>query len=718
MMVLQGFKKSLLPLDARDWKDTIEDTAKSLAREPSDLRDELYGELIRTGNELARKSGEVQVRKNFTLSKSACIEMLRAAGGFAGFFLKNLGLREIPYRISPPILVGDIRYHDSSRVGLLYSRCPYQYADLYQEVGKFTLYERMMEGKAQVQMRVIPEPFKFRVISVGEFDYYSYLKPWQTWMWKTLQRFECFSLTGAGADDLVSHVERIVSRYWDVGMKFLSGDYKAATNELSSHASMVLAEAWFKDYPEYLCVLKNSLFTSDLLFHKARMGVPGLMPEKKIPKEIRKSMDKAVMDSYCDDSQTELPLSWKEEEALMNVQVHASLPEIGEMNNGQLMGHPCSFPILCAVNAAVCRMSLEKVWKRRFSLDDIPLLVTGDDCLLIGPNELQPGCWELIAECGLIESVGKSYFTDRFAMINSRYLSVDTSPVYVGDRGYLGDALLDKSFTKRDQDVCPVRYVASIKHDVGYVNLGVLVGRKKGSNVDCEVNIAEEVTDASAYAFWQSAADNFAQMNLRCKKISVELGRYVTSFQRFFSKIPLPLHLNKEMGGFGLPGADVTSVARLRSPFKQSRRGSTVLGEAYFSGGMASVFDDGLYPDFLERAKWVGRRLKGKVIPSAECKLFQLVLPDWNYTWDPWGRSFRKLHQEPGSQWSVTTCGQSMSLSGGPGEDNRDGESTVEWFSEGEYVSSRSEEEVEAIYDCREVLSTLGPMEFYGEIGW
>lgn len=148
MTILQGFKKSLLPLDARDWKDTIEDTAKSLAREPSDMRDELYGELIRTGNELARKSGDVEVRKNFTLSKSACIENSRAAGGFAGHFLAEMGCRDVVYRISPPILVGDIRYHDSSRVGLLYSRCPYQYADLYNELGKFALYERMEEGIA------------------------------------------------------------------------------------------------------------------------------------------------------------------------------------------------------------------------------------------------------------------------------------------------------------------------------------------------------------------------------------------------------------------------------------------------------------------------------------------------------------------------------------------------------------------------------------------
>jgi hypothetical protein len=118
---------------------------------------------------------------------------------------------------------------------------------------------------------------------------------------------------------------------------------------------------------------------------------------------------------------------------------------------------------------------------------------------------------------------------------------------------------------------------------------------------------------------------------------------------------------------------------------------------------MASVFDDGLYPDFLERAKWVGKRLRGKVIPSAECRHFQLVFPDWNVIYDPWGRSSKKL-QEPESQWTVTTCGRTVSLSGGEDEDSPQGESTVEWFSDGEYISSRSESEIDCIYACRDLV--------------
>jgi hypothetical protein len=208
---------------------------------------------------------------------------------------------------------------------------------------------------------------------------------------------------------------------------------------------------------------------------------------------------------------------------------------------------------------------------------------------------------------------------------------------------------LDK--THRDIDlsaVCPIRYLANVKYDVGYVNLGILVGRKKGSNVDCEVNIAEEVTDESGYAFWQSAADNYAQMNLRCKKLHASLGIYVKSFERFFSQVPLPIHLSKDMGGFGLPGKDVVSISKLRDPFKQSKRGDVSLGEAYFSGGMATCYDDPSYPDFLERCQEVKKILKHKVILSEDCDIMVLYTPP-----------------EPKSRWSVTSLDKNLRLSGG-----------------------------------------------------
>jgi hypothetical protein len=597
LTILQGFKKSLLPLQEEDWFATVEGTAQSLGNEAPDMTEEVCQELVRTGRELARKMPAYVVRKNFKLSTSACRESKRSEGGFAGEYFRRMGIRNsIIYRISPPYLVGDFSTVGTEEVGLVYSRCEFNYRDVYNEYASCSNMSILSERAAVVDVRVIPEPFKFRVISVGEFNSYSVLKPLQVMLWKTLQKFECFSLTGKGADDLLLRAEGIITKYWDVGMKFLSGDYKAATNMLSSYAAQTLSEAWLVDYPELSMVLKKSLYTSTLDFEKSGLGVTSSVPEQVVDGTV--------------------------------------FPDV-TMLNGQLMGHPCSFPILCGVNAAICRMVLEKVWGRRFSLDDLPLLVNGDDCLLVGPDSLYGEWKSRIGEVGLVESVGKTYVSDKFAMINSRYLSIRTRAVNQDWDQWVRKDLVQE---------IPTRYVAYVAHDVGYCNLGILVGRKKGSNVDCEVNVAERVDDDSAYAFWQSAADNFKQMNLRCQRLSVDLGRYVKSFQRFFSAIPLDLHLPKEQGGFGfeVEGQEKTLLSYKfrtteKSPFVLTKASAVMLGEAYYCGGMASVYDDNAFPNFLEEAReWskLSKRWAVRRMDVASC--------------DPEPKVCR--------QWTVTTC--------------------------------------------------------------
>lgn len=594
--ILQGFKKSLLPLEEEDWFATVKDTRESLSAEAPDMSDDVYGEIVRTAKELAGRMGKMKVRKNYTLSKNSCVESSKKDGGFAGHFLRSEGFlkkedyaQSVIYRISPPELVGDVRYDGCTEWSLIYSRCPLNYQDVWAKFQR-EIYQYLGKG-SKVSIRVIPEPFKFRVISIGEYQAYSGLKPYQDMLWSCLQRFECFSLTGAGANDLTEKVGFIVTKWWDVGMKFLSGDYKNATNFLSSYASQVMVEEWCRDYPELKYILKNTLFNTRLDFDQSGKGVKA---------------------NYT------------------NEDVDGSQFETVDMQNGQLMGHPCSFPILCAVNAAICRMILEKVWNRRFSLDDIPLLINGDDCLLIGPNSLHQVWREKTQEVGLYESVGKSYFTDRFAMINSRYLQVRTKAVKDG-------CCNEQPFemTSIPKDDLPDRYIAYVSRDVGYLNLGILVGRKKDNHVDCEVKVTDRVGDSSAFAFWQSAADNYQQMNLRCEKLRVPLGRYISSFKSYFSKIPLPLHLDKKSGGFGFPGEEELSLIYPRNPFQMKRDPKVMLGEAYFAGGMASVVDDQVFPNFLEVSKEVGKYLRKHAYPTTQiptCAVEPKVERTWTVT--------------------------------------------------------------------------------------
>jgi hypothetical protein len=155
---------------------------------------------------------------------------------------------------------------------------------------------------------------------------------------------------------------------FESGMKFMSGDYKAAT-----------------DY-----------FDSDLSEHC--IGV--LCDQLDIPIEDATVMRNALTRHY--------------------IQEGVEDPSFGaEQTRGQLMGSPVSFPILCLYNATLTRMAHELRWNRKFDLDEIPMLVNGDD-LLLQTDDLGYLIWkDVTAFGGLKPSVGKTYVHPTLATINS-----------------------------------------------------------------------------------------------------------------------------------------------------------------------------------------------------------------------------------------------------------------------------------------------------------
>jgi len=92
-----------------------------------------------------------------------------------------------------------------------------------------------------------------------------------------------------------------------------------------------------------------------------------------------------------------------------------------DQENGQLMGSPLSFPILCIVNAAICKLAYELGdWSSDgMELRDCPILVNGDDCVM-DFNHSQKSYWEQIsAQVGLSPSIGKCYYAKGWLQINS-----------------------------------------------------------------------------------------------------------------------------------------------------------------------------------------------------------------------------------------------------------------------------------------------------------
>jgi hypothetical protein len=143
----------------------------------------------------------------------------------------------------------------------------------------------------RVKAHAIPEPLKVRMITKAEEELWV-LKPVQKAMWKALQHFKCFELTGTPKIDL----DFIDS--WK-GTHLLSGDYEAATDNLHQDIMELAVDELSKVIP--------SPFKEWLKFESGHHVVD--YPE------------------------------WTQ------------LPEIIQ-TRGQLMGSLLSFPILCVANAA------------------------------------------------------------------------------------------------------------------------------------------------------------------------------------------------------------------------------------------------------------------------------------------------------------------------------------------------------------------------------
>jgi len=106
------------------------------------------------------------------------------------------------------------------------------------------------------------------------------------------------------------------------------------------------------------------------------------------------------------------------------LQFEGVLPSVTQ-TNGQLMGHPLSFPLLCYINYAglICAIGT-CIRDGRLSTEEGKFIrnhtkVNGDDILFCCPPWFSP-IWENVAkQLGLVLSIGKSYASEHFAMVNN-----------------------------------------------------------------------------------------------------------------------------------------------------------------------------------------------------------------------------------------------------------------------------------------------------------
>lgn len=214
----------------------------------------------------------------------------------------------------------------------------------------------------------ILEPLKVRIITKGQAAEYYRCIELQKLMHGALRKHPVFQCIGHPIED-IDWADTFRSR--DELMDdefFVSGDYKAATDNLRSD----LSEYTWK------CICRN-----------VRLGW---------------------------DSQARL--SWTKYEqlglkALTGHRLHYGRETVSQ-TWGQLMGSPMSFPILCIVNAAATLVSLEE----DFSPDN-RIRVNGDDIAFIA-NPARYERWKEVTHlCGLDFSIGKNYTSREFIIMNS-----------------------------------------------------------------------------------------------------------------------------------------------------------------------------------------------------------------------------------------------------------------------------------------------------------
>jgi hypothetical protein len=279
------------------------------------------------------------------------------------------------------------------------------------------------EEEPVVEILALAEALKARPITKGPPLMGFVLKPVQKFVWRILSQHPVFKLVGEPVSEklLLDRLGKILQP----GERWNSGDYADATNEMFSFCSEAAAEELsdiFADLPhEYQ-------FMSVLL----RRSLTG---------------------HWC---------------------VDPSAPKIGDEQEashqlrGQLMGSITSFVVLCLVNAAICRWSLEVSRGRRLTLRSCPLLINGDDCGF-PLNERGIIAWRRIAAAsGMKESIGKSYWSSEFLNINSTtYRMVEPYRFYDIRREHGEDIGVERM---------------NVWKLVRYVNYGLVNGMTRSSN--------------------------------------------------------------------------------------------------------------------------------------------------------------------------------------------------------------------------------------------
>lgn len=226
-----------------------------------------------------------------------------------------------------------------------------------------TLWVRVLKHAVNEVPNVEPvalaEPLKVRMITKGPPGLMTLMRSYWKVIHKKMRQHRVFQLIGKPVNE-----EILMEVLGNSGLKYneyyMSGDYEAATDNLHSWVSNIIAD------------------------------------------EIGNVLDLGNM-----------------EKLFLKRSLTGHMFSTGPQQTGQLMGSITSFTTLCIANATVCRWAMEIAQNNIIKLEDARMLINGDDVVLRSRSSVLD-VWRQVSQFfGLKESVGKTYFSQTFLDINS-----------------------------------------------------------------------------------------------------------------------------------------------------------------------------------------------------------------------------------------------------------------------------------------------------------
>jgi len=284
--------------------------------------------------------------------------------------------------------------------------------------------EDSMSSAYRLRAISLAEPGKFRIITVGHGATYTYARPLQSDMLNCWKNHKCSTML---LDDLTERVNELHALRLPSEEYVCSIDYSSATDFLEQEAT-ILALVGLEQNPFY--EFARECFRRKQWIYYPRPSYSDDEKEKKEEKVAYAAASPIIVGKENFDQMVENGLARKMKS------------EKGEtereylVKNGQLMGHPLSFPLLCVINLACHWATLRKlredgdITHRQEKEKRNQIIINGDDALFFCSDKQFRIFKDIAGQVGLKVNLAKTYMSRDSAMINSQLFKLKENGVW------------------------------------------------------------------------------------------------------------------------------------------------------------------------------------------------------------------------------------------------------------------------------------------------